>query len=55
MTQNQIEKRMQQEMVPYQLAKQIRELLDAAKKSYGAQDWTDADVEQRISELVFED
>lgn len=55
MTQNQIERRMQQEMVPYQLAKQIRELLDQAKKAYGAQDWADSEVETKIAELVFEE
>jgi hypothetical protein len=43
----------QKENVKFELAVRIREMLDAAKKEYGAQDWEDDDVENEVSELVF--
>lgn len=37
--------------VKYEAAKKIRQLLDEAKKEYGA-DWDDDDIESQIIELV---
>ena len=55
MTAVQIEERQARANVPFEVAKQIRELLNAAKKDYGAKDWVDDDVECTIQALVFED
>lgn len=55
MTKNQIEKRQQQQNVPYELAKQIRQLLDEARKQYGPTDWDGDDIEVKIAELVFDE
>lgn len=55
MTLAQIEKQAAREMKKFEIAKQIRSLLDAAKKEYGASDWSDEDMEGEISRLVFED
>ena len=55
MTTTQIEKKAARAMTKYTVAKQIRELLDAAKKAYGATDWTDEDLESQIMELVTEE
>jgi hypothetical protein len=33
-------------------AKRIRELLDAAKKEYGAEPWDDDDIEANVLDLV---
>lgn len=41
--------------IPYTVAAQIRELLDAARKEYGASEWDDEDVDNTVSELVFQD
>lgn len=41
--------------VPYTVAAQIRELLDAARKEYGPTDWDDDDIESKVAELVFEE
>jgi hypothetical protein len=38
--------------IKFELAKQIRDLLDAARKDFGAQDWDDNDMENEILELV---
>lgn len=40
------------ENVKFELAKQIRTLLDEARKSYGS-DWDEHDVETEICDLVF--
>ena len=37
----------------FELAKQIRALLDEARKKYGADDWDSDDIENEISEMVF--
>ena len=55
MTLNQIEKQAAREMKKFEIAKQIRALLDAARKEYGTQDWNDEDMEGEISRLVFEE
>jgi hypothetical protein len=52
---NQIEKAQAKAVIKFELANQIRELLDNAKKSYGAQDWADDELEACICELVFEE
>jgi hypothetical protein len=36
-------------------AKQIRDLLDGARKEYGAQDWDDNDLEAEVLNLVTEE
>ena len=41
--------------IPYEVAKQIRELLDQARKSYGPSDWDGDDIEARVIELVTEE
>jgi hypothetical protein len=55
MTINQIEKAQSKATLKFELAKHIRELLDEAKKTYGAQDWDDDELEACICELVFEE
>lgn len=52
MTTNQIQKKAEREMIKYEVAKQIRELLDAARKSYGPTDWDDENKEDEVIELV---
>lgn len=39
----------------FELAKQIRELLDKARAEYGAREWDDEDMESQIVELVTEE
>jgi hypothetical protein len=39
----------------YDTAKNIRELLDGARKQYGPQDWDDEDIESQVLELVNEE
>lgn len=55
MTVTKIEKAKEKAMMKFELAKQIRELLDAARKEYGATDWDDDDMEAGILELVTEE
>jgi GTPase Era involved in 16S rRNA processing len=55
MTMSKIETAQQKQNVKFELAKQIRALLDEAKKTYGAQDWDDDELEQCVCELVFEE
>ena len=55
MTMAKINKLQARENIKYEVAKQIRELLDAARKSFGPQDWDDDDIESAICELVFEE
>lgn len=55
MTTTQISKKAARAMTKFEIAKQIRELLDAAKKAYGATEWTDEDLEGQILELVTEE
>jgi len=52
MTTTQIEKRQAKANIPYELAKQIRKLLDDARKAYGAEDWEANDVESQVFDLV---
>jgi len=55
MTRARIEKAQAAANLPFELAKQIRQLLDEAKKAggYTADDW--AEVEQKVLELVSEE
>jgi hypothetical protein len=55
MTTKEIEKKMSQERIPYETAIKIRELLDAARKEYGGQEWDDNDHESKVLELVTEE
>ncbi len=55
MTKNQIEKRQAAANVKFEMAKKIRELLDAARKEYGPSDWDGDDLESEIAALVFEE
>lgn len=55
MTANQIENVQKQANLPYEVAKQIRAILDQARKDYGAADWDGDDVEAKIVELVTEE
>jgi hypothetical protein len=41
--------------VKFELAKQIRTILDDARKAYGVDAWDEDDVETQICELVFEE
>lgn len=41
--------------VKYEIALKIRELLDAAKKEYGATEWNDDEMESKIVELITEE
>lgn len=52
MTAAQIANAQRRAAVPYQVAAQVRELLDDARKSYGPTEWDDDDVEGKIVELV---
>lgn len=52
MTTKQIAAAAAKKALPFELAKHIREILDAAKKEYGSS-WTDDDVEAKVQELVF--
>lgn len=53
MTKTQIEKKAAREMVKFEMAARIREILDAARKEYGAGDWDDDEIENQIADLVF--
>lgn len=55
MTSSKIQKKAEREMKKFELAKQIREMLDAARKEYGPTDWDDDDIESQIAEMVFEE
>lgn len=55
MTTAAISRKQQQAQVPYEAAKQIRALLDEARNAYGAQDWDDEGIEERVLELVTEE
>lgn len=44
-----------QENIVFETAKKIRELLDEARKAYGASDWDDAEKEASVLELVTEE
>lgn len=39
--------------VPFDLARQIREMLDTARKEYGPTAWEDDDIETKLQELIF--
>jgi hypothetical protein len=43
------------ENVKFELAKQIRTILDEARKAYGGEDWDDECVEESVLELVSEE
>jgi hypothetical protein len=55
MTTKEIEKKQTKEMMKFELAKKIREMLDEAKKTYGKEDWEGDDMETEICTLVFEE
>ncbi len=55
MTVQDIDREANKSAVKYILAKQIRQLLDDAAKTYGADDWQTDDVETEIDQLVFGD
>ena len=55
MTANKIEAAQKKAQIPYEVAKQIRQMLDEAKKAYGVSDWNDEMIEEEIQRLVFED
>jgi hypothetical protein len=55
MTANAISKKQTQAQIPYEVARQIRELLDAARKSYGSQAWDEEAVEDQVIDLVTSD
>lgn len=44
-----------QENIVFDTAKKIRELLDEARKAYGAEAWDDDDKEAAVIELVTEE
>lgn len=52
MTKAQIAKKAEQAQIPFCVAAQIRELLDAARKEFGADDWDSEDVESTVLDLV---
>jgi hypothetical protein len=52
MTSQQIQEQAARAMVKYEVARQIRELLDAAREKYGASDWDSDDLEYETLELV---
>lgn len=52
---DQIRTKQLKESVRFELATQIRALLDDAKKKYGADDWENDDMDNLISDLVFEE
>lgn len=54
MTIEQLSKKQAEANLPFELARQIRELLDAAKKTWkGEDDWED--IESQVIELVTEE
>lgn len=55
MTVAQLEKAQAREALLFETAKRVRELLDAARKEYGAEDYDERDGEARILELVTEE
>jgi hypothetical protein len=55
MTADQIWKAQERATVPYDLARQIRTLLDDARKSYGPSKWDEDEVEGKVIELVTEE
>lgn len=38
--------------IKFETARSVRELLDAAREKYGADDWDEADLESEVLELV---
>ena len=55
MTTEQIQTAADRAMVKFRVAKQLRELIDQARKEYGPQEWDADDLDSEISELVFGD
>lgn len=55
MTIKQIAERQAKQNVAYDVARKIREMLDLAKKEYGAQAWDDDEIENKIAELAFDE
>ena len=55
MTSAQIQKEQERANVKFQVALQLKEILDAARKAYGPTNWDDEDMNGEISRLVFED
>ena len=54
MTIKQIEAKQVKDNIKFEVSKRIREILEEAKKEYGAKDWDADDVESEIDALVFE-
>jgi len=52
MTKNQIAKKAEREAKKFEIAMQIREILDNAKKYYGAEDWEGDEIENQILDMV---
>jgi len=50
-----INQKQAQQSVKFEVAKRIRELLDVARKEYGADEWDGDEVENEVVELVTED
>lgn len=55
MTIQRIEEEKARAGLKYDVARQIRELLDAARKTYGSTDWDAEDLESQVLELVSEE
>lgn len=55
MKMKEIEKKQLQANTPFELAKTIRKMLDAARQDYGPAKWDEDEVEAAIGELVFEE
>ena len=55
MTLKQIKEAQVKANVPYELAKQIRVLLDEARAKYGAGQWEEDAIEEKAIELVTEE
>ncbi len=54
MTVAEIQKARDKDQVRFNVAIQIRELLEAARKDYGPEDWDADDIETQIVELITE-
>jgi hypothetical protein len=54
MTAKQSQKVAEQAQVPFQVAQQIRELLDTARKEYGPEQWDERDIDSEVQTLFEE-
>jgi hypothetical protein len=55
MTLKQIATMQEKANIAFELAAQIRKLLDAARKEYGANEWDENEIETKIAELAFDE